>query len=250
MREIMLGDTLERSAYFECVSCCWRHQSTTVLATGLDNTAVVQVWTKKTFLFGSRAVKEPVRLLLGGANQYTYPSTRGLCWVWFGPSVVISGSQFRVSLFMVAFRYPTTTKCKISTLVYHCHCMWYWLPFQLKQADTCSVLHPEVQCERFFVLHHEQDSRYRTATFTVKAVSKLQMDQCAPATAQTPFGELMEILDSVSKKSQCRTTLHEQKVVMGYYHLGNHSLTNTYRASHPVWYPMHHRLRNRSLLNL
>jgi len=37
----------------------------------------------------------------------------------------------------------------------------------------------------------------------VKAVIMVEMDQFAPATAPTTFGELMGIDDSVSGKSQC-----------------------------------------------
>jgi len=46
---------------------------------------------------------------------------------------------------------------------------------------------------------------------TVKAVIKPQMDQYAPVTALTTLGELMEIRDSVSGKSQCHKELYEQK---------------------------------------
>jgi len=37
------------------------------------------------------------------------------------------------------------------------------------------------------------------------------MDQCAPATAQTTFGKLMQIHDSESGKSQCGMELYKQK---------------------------------------
>jgi len=37
------------------------------------------------------------------------------------------------------------------------------------------------------------------------------MDQFAPATAPTTFGELMEIHDGESGKWQCHVDLHEQK---------------------------------------
>jgi hypothetical protein len=37
----------------------------------------------------------------------------------------------------------------------------------------------------------------------VKAVNQLEIDQFAHATAPTTFGELMEIHDGVSGKSQC-----------------------------------------------
>ena len=47
----------------------------------------------------------------------------------------------------------------------------------------------------------EYDYSYRTATLQVTAVDKPQMDQFAPAPAQTTLGELMEILDVIRAKS-------------------------------------------------
>jgi hypothetical protein len=44
----------------------------------------------------------------------------------------------------------------------------------------------------------------RTAILIVKAVIQPEFGQFAHATAPTTFGELMEIYDSVSGKSQCR----------------------------------------------
>jgi len=49
---------------------------------------------------------------------------------------------------------------------------------------------------------------------TVQAVIKPQMDLFAPATVPTTFGELIDIRDSVSGKSQCRKELHKQEVTM------------------------------------
>jgi len=49
---------------------------------------------------------------------------------------------------------------------------------------------------------------------TVTAVIKPQMDQVAPATVLTIFEVLMEILESVGRKSQCCETLHEQKLAI------------------------------------
>ena len=57
---------------------------------------------------------------------------------------------------MVALRYPNVM-CIISTLVHHCLFLFYWLPLYSKQAETCSLLHPEVDSEQFFVLHQEYD---------------------------------------------------------------------------------------------
>jgi len=124
-----------------------------VLATGPGNPPAVQVWTGKAVPFGSRTVQKPDPQLLGGPNPDPYPSTRGFCRVWLDPSVRISGSSFRVFLFMVAFSYPTVL-CKILTLVHHCLCSIDWLPLWSKQAETCRLLHHEVECERFFVLQH------------------------------------------------------------------------------------------------
>jgi len=44
--------------------------------------------------------------------------------------------------------------------------------------------------------------RYATATLTVTAVIKLQMDQVAPAPTLTTVGEMMEINDIISGKLQ------------------------------------------------
>jgi len=98
-----------------------------VLATGPGNPPAVQVWTGKTVLFGTRTVQKPDPQLLGGPNLDPYTSPRGFCRVSLDPSVPMSGSSFRVFLFMVAFRYPTVL-CKILTLVHHCLCLVYWLP--------------------------------------------------------------------------------------------------------------------------
>jgi hypothetical protein len=53
---------------------------------------------------------------------------------------------------------------------------------------------------------------YRTATLTVMAVIKPQLNQFALGTALTTFGELMEIHLSVSAKSQYCKELHMQIV--------------------------------------
>jgi len=55
---------------------------------------------------------------------------------------------------------------------------------------------------------------YRTAILIVKVVIKPEMNQFAHATALTTFGQLMEIYDSVSRKSQCHKELHEQIVAI------------------------------------
>jgi hypothetical protein len=98
-----------------------------VLETGPGNPPAVWVWTRKTVWFSSRTVQKPDLLLLGGPNLYPYPSTHRFCRVWLDPLGPISGSHFQVFLIMVAFRY-LTVQCKISTLVYHCLYLFYWLP--------------------------------------------------------------------------------------------------------------------------
>jgi len=44
---------------------------------------------------------------------------------------------------------------------------------------------------------------------TAKAVIEPQMDQFAPATVLTTFGELMELRDIVSGELQCHKELHK-----------------------------------------
>ena len=132
---------------------CQQEETHLVLATGPGNPPVVRVWTGKTVRFGARTIQKPDPQLRGGPNPDLYPSTRGFCRVWLDPSVRISGSSFRVFLFMVAFRYLTVL-CKILPLVHHCLCSIDWLPLWSKQAETCRLLHHEVERERFFVLHH------------------------------------------------------------------------------------------------
>jgi len=75
------------------------------------------------------------------------------------------------------------------------------------------------------------------------------MDQFAPATTPTTFGELMEIRDSVSGESQCHKELHKLKLAIWDYHPGNHSLTYAHRLWRLTQYPISYQLTNRSLLN-
>jgi len=98
-------------------------------------------------------VHKPDAELLGGPNPFPYPSTRGFCRVWLDPSVPVSSSPFRVFLFMVAVRY-VTVMCKILTLVHHSLYLFHWWPLYSKQGETYSLLHPEVECDQFFILHH------------------------------------------------------------------------------------------------
>jgi len=128
-------------------------QLAVVLATGPGNPPAVRVWTGKTVRFGSRTVQKPDRELLGGPNPYPYPSTRGFCRVWLDPSVPVSGSPFRVFLFMVAVTH-VTVMCKISTLVHHSLYLFHWRPLYSKQGETSSLLRAEVECDQLFILHH------------------------------------------------------------------------------------------------
>jgi len=88
-----------------------------VLATGPGIPPAVQVRTRKTVLFGSRTVQKPAAHHLGGPNQDLYPTTWGFCRAWLNLLVAISGSVFRVFLFMVAFRFPTVNR-KILTIAH------------------------------------------------------------------------------------------------------------------------------------
>jgi hypothetical protein len=103
------------NAYFTKLS---NYRIQLVLATGPGNPPAVRVRTGKTVRFGSRTVQKPDPQRLGGPNPDPYLSTRGFCRVWLDPSVPISGSVFRVFLFMVAFRYPTVNR-KILTFAHH-----------------------------------------------------------------------------------------------------------------------------------
>jgi len=171
----------------------------------------VWVWTRNMIRFGSRTVQKPDTLPLARRNLYPQCVTRGFCQVWLDMTSPISGSRFRLFLFMVAFRYPTV-QCKILTSVYCCQYLFYWLTLKSKQAETFSLLQLEVECKWYFFWHHEYNYRYRSTTLTVKIVIKPQMEQCVLATAEITFGELMELHDSVSGKSRCRKKHFKQKV--------------------------------------
>jgi len=124
-----------------------------VLETGPGNPPGVQIWTRITRQFGSRLVQKPDPQLLGGPNSYLYLSTYGLYNVCLDPSVAISGSLFLVIRCMIAVRYVTVI-CKILTLVHYSLYLLHWLHLWSKQWETCSLLHTEVECERYFILHH------------------------------------------------------------------------------------------------
>ena len=122
-------------------------------ASGPGIPQAVRVWTGKTVWFGSRPLQQPNPELLGVPNPYPYLSTCRFCPVCLDPSVPVSGSPFRVFLFMVAVPH-FTVMCKILTLVHHSLYWFHWQPLYSKQGVTCSLLHPEVECDQVFILHH------------------------------------------------------------------------------------------------
>jgi len=74
--------------------------------------------------FGCGPDQIPNPLPLGGPNPDPYLTTRGFSRVRLDQSVPISGSAFRVFLFMVSFRYPNVNY-KIFTMVRHSHFLMY-----------------------------------------------------------------------------------------------------------------------------
>jgi len=106
----------------QCGQVSWRHYQVgpeVVLATGLGKPPAVRVSTRYMVWFDSTAIHKPGPQRYGGPNPDPYPSTRWFRRVWLDPSVPISGSVFRVFLFVVAFRYPTVDR-KISTFAHRC----------------------------------------------------------------------------------------------------------------------------------
>ena len=89
-----------------------------VLATGPGNPPALQVQNGKIVWFGSRTVQIPNLQCLGRPNPDPYLSTCGFCRVWLDQLVPISGSVFRVFLFMVSFKCPTVNR-KILTFAHH-----------------------------------------------------------------------------------------------------------------------------------
>jgi hypothetical protein len=140
-----------QSAGANC-GCTWEHL-VVVIGMGTGNPPAVRVWTGTTVQFGSKPIQKPDPELLRGPNPYPYQSTRGFCRVWLNPSVPVSGSPFRVFLFMVAVRYDTVL-CKISTLIHLSLYLFHWRPFYTKHGETCSLLRPEVEGDQLCILHH------------------------------------------------------------------------------------------------
>ena len=128
-------------------------ESQILLATGPVNPPAVRVWTGKTVWCRSRPVQKHDPEHFGGRTPRLYSSTRGFCRVWVGLSVPVSSSPCQVLLFTVAVRY-VTVMCKILTLVQHSLYWFHWQPLNSKQGETCSLLHPEVECDQLFILHN------------------------------------------------------------------------------------------------
>jgi len=139
-----------------------------VLATGRGIMPAVRVWTANTGRFSSRPIQNPDPLPLGVSNLDQDPSTCGLGQVWLDPSVPISGSAFRVSLFVIAFRYATGNRT-ILTLVHSCMFIMYWPPWWSKRIETHALPHPQNDCQRSVddfwscVLGNETANRLQTA---------------------------------------------------------------------------------------
>ena len=91
---------------------------------GPGNVPAVWVRTAKMGQFRSRIKQTPDTLPLGGPIPDPCLPTHEVRQVQLDASVPISGSGFRVVLFMVAFRYPTVNG-KILTLVCRCLVLMY-----------------------------------------------------------------------------------------------------------------------------
>ena len=113
-----------------------------VLATGPGNPAAVRIRIPTRVWFGSRTIQIPGPQRRGWPNPNPYPSSRGFCRVWLDLSVTISGSVFRVLLFMAAFRYPIADR-KIVIFAGNYPFRMNQPPLSLTPRDTRSMPHPE-----------------------------------------------------------------------------------------------------------
>ena len=95
--------------------------SNLVLATDQGNRPAFWVTSTKMNLFGPRPVQKPGPLPVGGPHRNPYPASGGFRRDWLEMYVPISGSAFRVFLFMVSFR-GSAVDPKILILV--CHCLF------------------------------------------------------------------------------------------------------------------------------
>jgi len=98
-----------------------------MLATGPGNPPAVRVWTEKTVQFSSRNIDKPESQCLGGSNPDPYLSKGGFDRIGLDPSFPISGSLFRVFLFMVGLGY-TTGNCVILSFAHDRPCQMNLLP--------------------------------------------------------------------------------------------------------------------------
>jgi len=118
-----------------------------MLATGPGNLLQLRIWTAKTGWFRSGPVQKPDPVTLGSSNTDLYTSARRLHELCTDPSIHISGSAFRVSLMIVAFRYATVNR-KISALVRYWLFVMYWPPEWSKRTETGDLWHPDNKHQR------------------------------------------------------------------------------------------------------
>jgi len=110
-------------------------------APGHANLPAVRLRMRKTVRFGSTTVQKPEPQRRGEPNPNPCLSTRRTWFIWLHPSISISGSVFRVFLFMVTFGYPTANR-KILTFAKHCPFQMNRPPLSLKTRETRSLPHP------------------------------------------------------------------------------------------------------------
>jgi len=117
-------------------------QYSLVCTTDLGNLPAVQVCTAKTAPCSPKPIQIPDPLPLGGPNPYPYLLSRRFFRGVLYPTVTISGSAIRATVWMVTSRHSTGNR-KILTLVRHCLCSMYWLPLLSKQTEIHFLPYPE-----------------------------------------------------------------------------------------------------------
>jgi hypothetical protein len=117
-----------------------------VLTTGSDNSPAVQVSTTKIIRFCSEHVEKPNSLLLGGPDHEPYLFARGFCPVWLDRLVPLSGFVFRVSQFLMTFRYAAAN-CTISTALGQYLFWMHMPPWWSKQREIRSLPQDENECQ-------------------------------------------------------------------------------------------------------
>jgi hypothetical protein len=118
-----------------------------LLATGPGNPPADRVPTAKTVQFGSKPVQKPDMLHLRRQNPDPYLSTHRVRGVSLDLLVPISGSGFRVFLFIVALSHPIPN-WKILTSVYRCPFQMYCPPLSSKTSEKHSWRNPETESQR------------------------------------------------------------------------------------------------------